>query len=87
MELQKAFHTVDLKILFILTKTWNELKQPETGQNDLKSAKKTKKWRNDLKQPKTFKLGISGIFWNFCFFNFKRKCPNLGILGQKVLTF
>ena len=69
--------------------TRNQLKRAETGwKNDLKPAKTTQKnsettW-NDPKFENWENLQFSTSFW---FPNFEPKYPNLGILGQKVLTF
>ena len=56
----------------------SQQKRPKTSQNDLP------KIVNDLKFKKNW--GNLGLSTCFHFSNIKPKCPNLGILGQKVFT-
>ena len=67
-------------LVFVLTKTQNEPKQPETSQNEPKQAETT---RNQ--QRRSPKVLISNV--TFFLERFEPKSPNLSALGQKVLTF
>ena len=67
-------------LVFVLTKTQNVPKQPETSQNEPKQAETT---RNQPRRSP--KLLIANV--TFFLERFEPKPPNLGALGQKVLTF
>ena len=70
------------------------LLKPGTSQNDPKRPETTQNQPNDpqkiAKQLETTHNFETGEIWNFplvFFSNFWLKCPNLGLLDQKVSTF
>ena len=71
-----------LHLLSVLTKTWN--KRTRNQPKRTKTSQNNPKVQND---PKFQTWGILEFSKGFPFSNFKPKCPNLGIFGQKVLTF
>ena len=60
-------------------------KDPKTAETTQNQSKRPKKLQNDRSDPKFQNWGNLKFSTSFRSANFEPKCPNLGILGRKVL--